>query len=251
MQDMPDKCVDLVVTSPPYDNLRDYKGFIFDFEGIAQQLSRIIKDGGVIVWVVSDATVNGSETGTSFRQALYFKDVCGLNLHDTMIFDKKSMSFPEIVRYYSSFEYMFVFSRSKPKVINLLSDRKNKQSGPNGCVSKRMKDGSIKKKNFGTKILEYGVRFNVWHCPVGYMNSATDKEAFEHPAIFPEKLAKDHILSWSNPGDIVLDCFSGSGTTAKMAKLTDRQYIGLEISEKYCEIARQRLAKTYYNEELF
>jgi len=250
MRGMPDKCVDLVVTSPPYDNIRDYKGYTFDFEGIAQQLTRILKDGGVIVWVVGDATVNGSETGTSFRQALYFKDVCGLNLHDTMIYNKNACAFPESNRYYQSFEYMFVFSNNFPRVVNLLKDRKNKYEGSGGVSSERQANGTLKKTKV-TKCPKYGVRFNIWEIAQGYMKTTIDKEAYIHSAMFPEKLAKDHIISWSDPGDIVLDPFSGSGTTAKMAKQTDRQFIGIELSPEYCKIAEKRLAKTYYNEELF
>ena len=246
MQGMPDKCVDLVVTSPPYDNLRDYKGFTFDFEGIAQQLSRIIKDGGVIVWVVADATVNGSETGTSFRQALYFKDVCGLNLHDTMIYAKNNPTPLSHNRYEQQFEYMFVFSKDSPACFNPIKS-KTLTSGKEYSWKDTNDHGrnSAKRARLEKTVTKSSKnRFNIFHYNLSgykYTNSAP----------FPEQLAKDHIISWSNPGDIVLDCFSGSGTTAKMAKLTNRQYISLEISEEYCEIARQRLAKTYYNEEMF
>jgi len=248
MRGMPDKCVDLVVTSPPYDNLRDYKGYTFDFEGIAQQLTRVLKDGGVIVWVVADATVNGSETGTSFRQALYFKDVCGLNLHDTMIYGKIGCTTPQcvVVRYDQAFEYMFVFSKGVPKTMNI------KCGDGTGRVIKKTQRKANRENEFYTGFYNEGTapEPNIFV----YKNGAStysERYVKKHPAVFPEKLAKDHILSWSNPGDIVLDCFSGSGTTAKMAKLTNRQFIGIELSPEYCEIARKRLDKTYYNEEMF
>jgi len=228
--------IDLTVTSPPYDNLRNYNGYSFDFETIAKELFRVTKDGGVVVWVVGDATVNGSETGTSFRQALYFKE-CGFNLHDTMIFHK----FPAPRngnRYEQHFEYMFVFSKGKPKAFNPIKEVK-KQNIKKSGVGQRDINGILKpihSINYDTN----KVAGNVWFFPVG----GGDKIASQHPAIFPEKLAGDHILSWSNPGDVVLDPFSGSGTTLKMAKMYSRHYIGIEISEEYAELARKRLLAT-------
>lgn len=246
MRGIPDGSVDLTVTSPPYDNLRTYNGFEWDFEGVARELYRITKDGGVVVWVVGDATINGSETGTSFRQALYFKE-CGFNIHDTMIYDKGSCRFPDTTRYYQSFEYMFVFSKGKPKTFNPICDRKNKCAGEKiQATTERNRDGSLRKtsaetNNTGRTIREYGFRFNIWQIPAGKGKSTLDNYAFEHPAIFPESLAKDHIISWSNPGDVVFDPFLGSGTTAKMAVLNDRHYIGFELSGEYFDIACKRL----------
>jgi site-specific DNA-methyltransferase (adenine-specific) len=226
--------VDLTVTSPPYDNLRDYKGYTFDFEGIARELYRVTKDGGVVVWVVGDQTTNGSESGTSFKQALYFKEI-GFNLHDTMIYYKGKCIFPDENRYYASFEYMFIFSKGIPKTFNPINDRINKSFGRKITGTDRRRDGSTKRKScFGNLIDEKGRRFNVWEITDGVRQSA-------HPAVFPEALARDHILSWSNEGDLVLDPFLGSGTTAKMAHNLKRNYIGIDISEEYCEIARARL----------
>lgn len=241
MKNFPDNSIDLVVTSPPYDNLRDYKGYSFNFEGIARELYRIIKTGGVVVWVVNDSVVDGSETCTSFKQALYFKEL-GLNLHDTMIYMKNGSQYPEKLRYYQIFEYMFVFSKGKPKTINLLKDRKNKWNGSWGKRTRRGKDGELSQ---GDKILyqEFGIRYNVWQINTGYGYSTKDKIAYQHPATFPEKLAKDHILSWSNENDIVLDPMCGSGTTTKMAKFLGRNFIGIEISPEYCKIAEKRLAQ--------
>ena len=245
MQELPDKCIDLTVTSPPYDNLRSYKGYSFDFEAVANQLYRITKQGGVVVWVVNDATIKGSETGTSFRQALYFKDI-GFNLHDTMIYLKNNPTPQKSNRYQGSFEYMFVFSKGTPKTFNPITQKKK-------YIENRRAKQYNKKQN-GEQIIhpyesksDEKIISNVWSYSVGLNNSTCDKIAFQHPAIFPEKLAKDHILSWSNEGDIVLDPFVGSGTTAKMAVLNGRHYIGFDISEEYCDIARSRV-ETVQNE---
>ena len=244
MRRWPDECIDLTVTSPPYDNLRDYRGYTFDFENIAKELYRITKPGGVVVWVVADATINGSETGASFRQALYFME-CGFNLHDTMIYLKNGASFPagkNSNRYSQVFEYMFVFSKGKPATANLLKDKPNKWAGSStfGVSSNRQKNGRIKKGSKRT-VGEFGYRTNVWEIPNGKGYSASDDIAYEHPAIFPEALAEGHILTWSNPGDIVLDPMCGSGTTCKMALKLGRRFIGIDISEEYCEIARKRV----------
>ncbi|MEW4281784.1 DNA-methyltransferase [Priestia megaterium] len=241
MRSMNENSIDLTVTSPPYDGLRTYNGYSFDFESVAKELYRITKPGGVVVWVVGDATVKGSETLTSFKQALYFKEI-GFNVHDTMIYEKAGSAPPHNNRYLQCFEYMFIFSKGKPLKANLLTDRKNNWGGQTtfGTSTVREKDGSLTKKKKRT-IPEFGRRFNIWRYANGFGFSAKEKYAHKHPAIFPEKLAEDHIRSWSNEGDIVLDPFMGSGTTAKMAKLNNRKYIGFELSEEYIEIANQRL----------
>jgi len=241
MKGIPNKSVDLVVTSPPYDNLRDYGGYKFNFENTAKELFRLLKEGGVIVWVIGDATVNGSETGTSFKQALYFKEL-GLNLHDTMIYQKNTYPFPPHTRYYQQFEYMFIFSKDKPKTTNLLRietkwRQKNKHSS-----TQRNKDGTTTHLKYETG-KDTRIKDNVWLYDCGYMRGTKDKIAFKHPATFPDKLAQDHILSWSNEGDIVLDPMCGSGTTCKMAKLLNRRFIGIELNSDYCKIAERRLAQ--------
>lgn len=245
LKQLNDLCIDLTVTSPPYDDIRTYNGYSFDFENIVKELYRVTKNGGVVVWVVGDKVANGSETGSSFRQALYFKDV-GFNLHDTMIYEKDSISFPERNRYSQIFEYMFVFSKGKPKTFNCISDRKNKCYNGKKHIkgNYRTTNGKIKRHNKENLLKEYGARFNIWRIPTGCNKSTTDKEAYKHPAIFPERLAEDHIISWSNEEDIVLDPFVGSGTTAKMALLNKRNYIGFEISDEYCQIANRRI-ETY------
>lgn len=237
MADLPAGCIDLTVTSPPYDNLRTYNGYEFNFEAIAQQLWRVTKSGGVVVWVVGDATIDGSETGTSFRQALYFMGL-GFNLHDTMIYNRQGR-YPDKQRYYSDFEYMFIFSKGIPKVINLIADKKNLYAGTKIKGGDRQRDGSIRScwaNRNGVRRKEFGVRSNVWKITA---NSQTSIDG--HPAPFPEALARDHILSWSNPGDVVFDPMCGSGTTCKMAKEHGRRWLGFDISPKYVELARQRV----------
>ena len=239
MKDIQDKSIDMVLTSPPYDNLRDYKGYTFDFEGIAKELYRVTKEGGVVVWVVGDATIKGSETGTSFKQALYFKEI-GFNLHDTMIWSKQTFTATGAlkVRYAQTFEYMFVFSKGKPKTFNPIKDKPNKSFGKKIHGSVTQKDGSMKPVTTnGNLIPEFGQRFNVWNVNTEVSNSLR----CGHPAPFPAKLAEDHILSWSNEGDTILDPMAGSGTTLKMAKKNNRNYIGIEISQEYIDIIDKRL----------
>jgi site-specific DNA-methyltransferase (adenine-specific) len=243
MKLLDDCSVDLTVTSPPYDNLRTYKGFEWDFKATAKELYRVTKQGGVVVWIVGDATVKGSETGTSFKQALYFKEI-GFNLHDTMIWFKPNcFNFGSNNCYKQSFEYMFVFSKGKPKAINLIKDI------PNASAGKVMKGG--RKHSDGSRDIvpnfvgsEYKRRFNVWSINVS-------AKTYGHPAIFPEQLAKDHIVSWSNEGDVVLDPFLGSGTTAKMALLNNRNFIGFELNPEYCKIAEKRIEPYLMQQTIF
>lgn len=240
MQSFEDDCIDLTVTSPPYDNLRTYNGYVFDFEAIARQLYRVMKPGGVVVWVVGDATINGSETGTSFRQALYFKDVCGFNLHDTMIYQVPGTGAKgSNLAYWQSFEYMFVLSKGTPEKVNRLKDKKNIKHGSISTSGlKQSAVGTRLHPAGGTVVQEYGYRDNIWRILAG--NNGDDSTA--HPAPFPEALARDHILSWSNPGDMVLDPMMGSGTTGKMAVKYQRDFTGIEISEEYYRIAERRIA---------
>jgi DNA modification methylase len=243
MPTIPDKSVDLTITSPPYDNLRTYNGNNalwgeHIWKAVIKELYRLTKDDGVVVWVVGDATIKGSETGTSFKQALYFKEI-GFNLHDTMIYRKNSYAKPDATRYWNMFEYMFIFSKGKPKTLNLISDRKNKSFGrSSGKITKREIDGTLTERKEAV-IGEFGKRENIWE--LDSTNPTNDKVAFQHPAIFPEKLAEDHILSWSNEGDTILDPMMGSGTTGKMAKLNSRNFIGIELDPEYFEIAKARI----------
>ena len=245
LKDIPDKSIDLVVTSPPYDNLRTYNGNIeqwnFDkFKYIAKELYRTTKNGGVVVWVVGDATIKGSETATSFKQALFFKE-CGFNLHDTMIFAKNNpMPNVQQKRYSQGFEYMFVFSKGIPKTFNPIMEQ-CKYAGQYtfGNPSKWNVEGDLTTKG-KRKISELKKKTNIFYYTVGSLVSAKVK----HPAVFPEQLARDHILSWSNENDIVLDPFLGSGTTGVACKNLNRNFIGIELDEKYYKIACERINNT-------
>ena len=239
MRAMPDGVIDLVITSPPYDDLRNYKGYSFDFESIAKELFRVVKEGGVVVWVVGDATVDGSETGTSFRQALYFKEV-GFNLHDTMIYMKNNPMPQTGKRYNQCFEYMFVLSKGTPNTFNPIIEETKYKGVAN--MKNRGKDGSLDYRKMERKN-EKKVG-NIFAYSVGGGISTKDKIAFQHPAIFPEMLVKDQIVTWSNEGDLVYDPFMGSGTTAKISMLLNRNWIGSEISAEYVNIANIRLKDT-------
>jgi site-specific DNA-methyltransferase (adenine-specific) len=254
MKRMPDNFVDLTVTSPPYDNLREYNGYSFPFEDIAKELYRVTKKGGVLVWVVGDAVIDGGESGTSFRQALYFQQI-GFLIHDTMIYEKNGAAYPandKSNRYSQVFEYMFVLSKGKPKTYNLLKDKPNRWAGSGtfGTNSERQKDGTIKER--GSFIVpDFSYRNNIWKINNGYGYSSEDDIAYMHPAIFPEQLAQDHIWTWSNEGDLVYDCFGGSGTTAKMAHKLKRNWILSEISSEYVQIAEKRIAPYLAQTSLF
>jgi site-specific DNA-methyltransferase (adenine-specific) len=238
MSSMPCACVDLVVTSPPYDNLRNYKGYSFNFERIAEGLFKVIKEGGVVVWVVGDK-INGGRSLTSFRQGIYFQEI-GFTMHDVMIYEKKNTPFMRSNAYTNAFEFMFVLSKGKPKTFNPLKE-KTVRSGLEMVVFNKGPD-AINKKNL-KELKTEKTRTNIWKYAVGLGGTTSDKIAFKHPATFPEKLAQDHILSWSNEGDLVFDPMCGSGTTCKMAFLSNRKYLGTDISEEYIHIAKTRLKK--------
>ena len=250
MKDIPDGSVDLTVTSPPYDNLRTYNGNIdqwnFEkFKAIAKELFRVTADGGVVVWIVGDATVKGSETGTSFRQALWFME-CGFNLHDTMIYQKNGTGACGSNKcYWQAFEYMFVFAKGKIKTVNRLTNGKPRTQGGKK-MGRVTKDGVQKVEVRSDATGKEQIRNNIWCYNVGF---CTGDDRTGHPAVFPEQLANDHILSWSNEGDTVLDCFMGSGTTGKMAVLNNRHFIGIELDEGYFDIAKERIEKSMMDKE--
>lgn len=243
MKQIDDNSVDLTVTSPPYDNLRTYNGYVFNFEAIAQQLWRVTKPGGVVVWVVGDETIDGSETCTSDIQKLYFK-MLGFNVHDTMIYAKHAIAHdPRNKRYKQIVEYMFVFSKGNPKTYNEIKDMPVKLPGKKfSKMTRRKEDGSMRVYRDFASNDERQARGNIWFYATGNNLTTKDRIAFSHPAQFPEALARDHIISWSNPGDIVLDPMCGSGTTLKMAVEQGRDYIGIDTSEEYCQLSRQRVS---------
>ncbi len=250
MKSFDENSIDLTVTSPPYDNLRTYKGYVFPFEDIAEQLYRVTKPGGIVVWVVADATIKGSETGTSFRQALHFMEV-GFNLHDTMIFQKTN-PIPQIYRkrYNNIFEYMFVFSKGEVKTHNPIKiDCLHAGLQLNGTTYKNYSKGEQKREKMAKPVKRKKIKGNIWEYVVG--KKAEDQEAKGHPAPFPCALARDHISSWTNEGDMVLDPMNGSGTTCISALQLNRKYIGIDMSHEYCELARERIARLEMQPKLF
>lgn len=243
MRKMESESIDFVITSPPYDSIRNYNGYKFEFEDIVKELFRVMKKGGVIVWVVADATINGSESGTSFKQALYFKDI-GFNIHDTMIYYKNNPMPQTGNRYHQHFEYMFAFSKGKPKTFNPIMEDTKFRGLAN--MKNRGKEGSLNyEKIERTSKKKVG---NVFFYSIGGGISTKDKIAYKHPAIFPEKLVYDQIITWTNENDLVYDPFMGSGTSAKISSILNRHWIGSEISAEYVAIAEQRLKE---NKNLF
>lgn len=238
MQEMEADCIDLTITSPPYDDLRNYNGYSFDFESIAEGLFRVTKKGGVVVWVVGDRIKKG-RTLSSFRQAIWFQGI-GFNVHDVMIYRKKNTPFMRSNAYTNCYEFMFVLSKGCPKTFNPLTEPTVRNGmemlvtnkGPDAVNNKVLKE--LKKKK---------TRTNIWSYAVGLHGTTSDRIAFKHPAVFPEGLTADHIDSWSNEGDLVFDPMCGSGTTCKMALLKNRQYIGVDISKEYIDIAKKRISQ--------
>ena len=247
MKRFPSNFIDLTVTSPPYDKLRDYEGFYFDCDSMAEGLFRITKKGGIVVWVVGDKIKNGNKTLTSMRQAILFQEK-GFYVHDVMIYKKKNTPFMRSNGYTNCFEFMFVFSKGKPKTFNPIQTETVRQ-GFEMLTHNKGSDG-INKKTLG-KLNKKKTKTNIWEYAVGLHGSTSDKIAFEHPAIFPEKLAEDHILSWTNKGDVVFDPMCGSGTTCKMAQKNGRLYLGSDVSEKYVNIAKERINLLTANSLLF
>jgi site-specific DNA-methyltransferase (adenine-specific) len=240
MKEIEEWSIDMTITSPPYDNLRSYEWYSFDFEWTAKELYRVTKEWWVVVWIVNDATINWSESWTSFRQALYFKEVW-FNLHDTMIWQKNNFSNPASTRYHQIFEYMFIFSKWKP-VFNPIMDRKNIRVWWWALweQTSRQKNWELRVRNKKAAIKEYWMRYNIWKWNTSWQENMC--KHIEHPATFPLWLVKDHIRSWSNEWDIVLDPFIWSWTTAVACKELNRNFIWIEISPKYCDIANNRLS---------
>ena len=255
MKKLEDNSIDLTVTSPPYDAIRTYKGkitdkiyddhFSFDFVNMAKELFRITREGGLVVWVVNDQVVDGGETGNSYRMVLKFQEL-GFKIYDTMIYHKNSSPFPESSRYSQVTEFMFILLKGKtPNIVNLLKDKPNKWAGssPYGKRTIRNKEGELKETGETFVVNDFGTRYNCWYINCGAGFSSKDKEAFQHPAIFPEELADSHILSWSNENSVVFDPMCGSGTTLKMAKKNNRSFIGIDINQEYCDLSNLRLEK--------
>jgi site-specific DNA-methyltransferase (adenine-specific) len=245
LKTFPDNCIDCVVTSPPYDSARTYKGYSFRFEKVAIELYRVLKEGGVVVWNVNDETVKGSESLTSFKQAIFFVEECRFRLHDTMYYEKNSSSFPAKAngnRYTQTIEYVFILSKGAPKTAKLICDKKNRWEGWKGFGKTTMRNKEGELVEYDKKPTpEYSPRNNIWRYNTGKGFSSKGDTASQHPAIMPIGLAVDHIRTWTQEGDIVLDPFNGSGTTICASKFMNRKYIGIDVSEEYCKLAEERL----------
>ncbi|MCY4495581.1 MAG: site-specific DNA-methyltransferase, partial [Acidimicrobiaceae bacterium] len=244
--EMPERCVDLVVTSPPYDNLRNYDGYSFDAESVGRGIMRVLKDGGVAVWVVGDR-INGGRSLTSFEHALMFRDL-GFRVHDVMIYQKKNTPFMRSNAYTNAYELMLVLSKGAPSTFNPLTCP-TVRNGKETAVYNKGPDGDNSKRRTVT-LRKEKTRINIWKYAVGLGGTTRDRYAFEHKAMFPEQLAADHILSWSKPGEIVLDPMCGAGTTLKMAALCRRQWFGIDISKGYVELSRRRISETIREQKL-
>lgn len=232
LKSLPDESIDSIVTSPPYDNLRTYGGHSWDFKGTAKEIGRVLKPGAVCCWVVGDAMIKGSESLTSFKQAIFFKEQVGLLIHDTMIYEKGNFSSPSSNRYHQTFEYIFILSKGNLACFNPIKDKVNIWAGTGTFGKNTIREVSgemtLRKRNI---ITDYGMRGNVWRGKTRGQEEMCI--ASIHPAMMPKWLARDLILSWSNKGDTVLDFFAGSGTVGHEAKKLDRSVILSDINPEY------------------
>lgn len=228
-----DDSIHLIITSPPYDDIYDYDK-LNSFETLAREFYRILVPGGVVVWVIGDQFVKGSRTLTSHKQAIYFKEVVGFKVYDVMIYQKHNFSNPMKKRYHNIYEFMYIFSKGWPRVFNPIKDRKNKYAGQTcwGRNTYRLKDGTLGERGKPVNA-EYGMRYNIWKINSGRGFTTKDDIAHKHPAIFPEALVRDHIISWTNVGDVVFDPLAGSGTVGKVAHVLDRKFLLFEINQEY------------------
>lgn len=239
--------VQCCVTSPPYDDLRTYggiKSFTFDdFCIVAKELYRVLCDGGILCWNVGDSVVDGSETLTSSKQKIFFREQCGFRVHDTMIYEKVNFGHPEKSRYHQLFEYVFILSKGEPRCFNPIKDKRNIYAGTGtwGKNTVRERDGTMTERPRNL-ISEFGMRGNVWRGKTSGQEHGSIESV--HPALMPHWLARDLIESWSNPGDLIIDPFFGSGTTGKAADLLGRQWLGIELNPEYAKLAETRTRQT-------
>ena len=238
-REMPSEHVDLTVTSPPYDSLRNYNGYDFDARSMLEGLYRVTKKGGIVVWVVGEKIKHGSKSLSSFEHAFIGRD-CGFSIHDVMIYRKKNTPFMRSNAYTNCYEFMLVFSKGRPRTFNPLV-QPTKRNGVELCVANKGPDGINRK--VPARLKTEKTRTNIWEYAVGLGGTTNDRMAFRHPAVFSERLAADHIASWSNPGDFILDPMCGSGTTCKMAASMGRQWLGIDISSEYIAIAEERMGE--------
>lgn len=228
--------VDLVITSPPYDNLREYNGYVFNYQPVVKAIYRCLKPGGVCVWVVADQTTNGSESGSSFKQSIYAKQI-GFNLHDTMIYAKNNYVPLTKNRYEQAFEYIMVWSKGKPNTFNALMV----PCSTAGLMLYNTNFKAIGEKNYSMRYREPTIVKDTKIAPNIFYYTIGRNEGNGHPAPFPYQLAIDQIESWSNIGDLVLDPMMGGCTSGVAAKALSRKFIGIDVSQEYVNISENRL----------
>lgn len=233
--------VDLTVFSPPYDGLRDYKGKpSFDMAVLGREILRVTKEGGVCCMVIQDATKNGAKSLTSFRTACLFADL-GWRLFECCIYSRAGVPGAWWTkRFRVDHEYIFIFTRGDglPRRFDKTSLMvESKYAGITAGGTKRTTKGdfvAIKK----TVISPLKCRGTIWHYAAS--NTERNKTKSEHPATYPDSLARDIISCFSKEGDLVLDPMMGSGTTGIASVNMGRRFLGIEISVQYMEIAKRR-----------
>ncbi len=239
---LPANSIDLVMFSPPYDGIRDYKkGWIFDFPALGKNLYRLVKDGGVCAVVINDGTQDFAKSLTSFRLVLNWCDTAGWRLFETCIYQRDGNPGAWWKRRFRvDHEYIFLFLKGKkPKTFDkepLMVP--SKHAGRIYSGTDRLTSGKFKKIDH-KPVKRMKCRGTVWKYPTS--NTEGNRTKLQHPATYPDPLAQDIIQCFSEPGDTVLDPMCGSGTTCVMAMKMKRQYMGIDINEEYCQIARKRL----------
>ena len=241
LKTLPDECIDFVITSPPYDALRDYNGYKLDLHGLGVELLRVLKDGGICVMVIQDSTRDFAKSLTSFRTIVDWCDNIGFRLFECNIYNRQGTEGAWWKkRFRVDHEYMPIFLKGKrPQYF----DKENIKI-PSKHGGKIMTGANIRTKNGQTGSRK--VKINPTKCPGTVMTfgntcGGESKLKSKHPAVFPNMLAYDMIECFCPEDGTVLDPFNGSGTTTLAAKCLGRNYIGIDVSEEYNKIARERL----------
>lgn len=250
MKLLPDSTIDLVVTSPPYDKIRDYNGSIhFDLHKTGQEIFRVLKSGGIAVMVIQDQTKNFGKSLTSFKTIIDWCDNIGFKLFETIIYRKNgSEGVWWTKRFRVDHEYMPIFLKGKkPQYFN-----KEPLKIPSKHGGKVMTGSGSRKTNGETqKTVTRAINFKKCRGTIWNYLMAGDKNPLKrkHPAVFPDKIPYDFIQCFCPEEGIVLDPFAGSGSTLVMAKKLRRSFIGFDIVPEYCELARERLKTEFVNQD--
>jgi DNA modification methylase len=245
LKKLPDNCIDIVVTSPPYDRIRDYNGFECNLHNIGEQLSRVLKDGGIIVMVIQDQTKDFGKSLTTFRTILDWCDNFNLKLFETVIYKKHGAEGAWWTkRFRVDHEYIPVFLKGKRPAYftkeHLKIPSKHAGKTMTGCATRLTNGSTLKSKKL--KINPTKCRGTIWD----YVTCGDGgKLKHEHPATFPDKIPVDFIETFCPPGGIVLDPFMGSGTTALAALNLGRNFLGFDISNEYVSLANKRVDLEY------